>query len=122
MNTKTPELLEDPDYLINKIRAFMEDCRKLLEEGNEVSVVGLDDQVKELCDVLNAMPVREGDKFEPKLQTLIDELDALGNALMAQRDAIRAELAGLNQQQKAATAYQKAATHHPLKPEDGNGE
>ncbi len=112
------DIMEDPQMLLGQIRHFANQCCKLLEEGQEVDVTGLDAQVQKLCTRVNAMPVEEAMKLRPKMDSLIEELDALSEALENQKALIKAQLNDLVRQQKAHVAYQTADASAPRSEEN----
>jgi hypothetical protein len=116
------QVLEDPDYLIGRIRDYVVDCKEKFAQDEVVGLTPLQGKIVELCDVLNAMPVDQAEKMNPKLQSLMVELDALAREIEAQKQRVTEQLGGLNIQQKANTAYEKAKVHAQPQPKTGSQE
>lgn len=114
-----PSITGNPALLLGQIRHFVSECRKLLEEGGEPEITGMDEQVKFLCDQIKKMPAEESDQLRPKLDSLVVELDELSLALQKQRQIVLEQLEELNRQQKANAAYQKAGAGAPPKQPEG---
>lgn len=112
-----PSITENPSLLLGQIRHFVSECRKLLEEGGDPELTGMDDQVRFLCAQIKKMEPEESDQIRPKLDSLVEELDDLAQALQKQRQLVLEQLEELNRQQKASAAYQKASAGTPKKPE-----
>ncbi len=109
-------IIDDPAILLGQIRHFAHRCRAVLEEGGEVDLAGMDAQVQVLCKQVDNMPLAEGLKFRPKLDSLINELDDLAVELENQKIIIHAQLNDLVKQQKANQAYQKVESSVPIAP------
>jgi hypothetical protein len=117
MEEKPPKVLEDPDYLIRNLRDFITRCTNLLTNDQPADLSGMNNQVEELCGIIRVMPLKEAQRLNPKLETLIAELTALGHLVEEKKDSIGVELKGLNKQQQAVTAYQRAGGGQPPQPQ-----
>jgi hypothetical protein len=109
-------ILQDPPLLLSQLRRFVTQCCTLLEEGGQPELKGLDDHVRILCDHINAMPSNEADKFRPKLESLVAELNGLSQLLDAQKGDIVEQLANLSRQRQAHAAYERVNTSVPPLP------
>ncbi len=114
-----PTITSNPVLMLGQIRHFVTQCRKLLEEGGEPELAGMDDQVKELCKLIKTLDSKDAQQLRPRMESLVEELDELAYALTKQKDLVMAQLEELNKQQKANTAYQRVgATGVNLPPEE----
>lgn len=104
---------QDPHLLLGQIRHFANRCRSLLDDGIDVDLHGMDDQVQVLCAKVKDMPNEEALKMRPKMDSLIQELDDLAEALENQKARVKAQLNDLVRQQKAHIAYQKVESSAP---------
>ncbi len=95
----------NPDELFNGIAQFVSDSQALLLEGGMMEIAGLDDRVRELCEAVLELSQEERVRYADRLQQLLGDLNALGEALVVQRDAVSNELQGLSHHRKANTAY-----------------
>lgn len=116
------KVIEDPQFLIGKIRQFMRRCEEALDVNQQPDLTGLDEQVRELTESMNHLPVQELKTMKPKLDELMQELNVLGKKLSEQRDAIRNHMQGLNHQQHANSAYAKAQASAPTTASTEEGE
>jgi hypothetical protein len=108
-----PNILFDPELLLGQLRQFVGRCRSLLEDGTEVELTGLDDQVRLLCEHIRGMEHEDAQQLRPKMQSLVEELDLLSTALLKQKAAVSAELAELSRQRNANAAYQRVESSVP---------
>lgn len=99
--------------LIRQMQDFMAHCYALMQQGQEPDLTGLDDQVELLCHGIATMNEEESARLRPKLDTLVEELTALGNQLQAQKDDLSRQLGALNNQKQAHNAYQRATASVP---------
>ena len=113
----TFSITQDPHMLLGQIRHFATRCRTMLEDGIDVDLHGMDDQVQILCAKVKEMPSEEALKMRPKMDSLIQELDDLAEALETQKARIKAQLNDLVRQQKAHVAYQKVESSAPREEE-----
>lgn len=103
-----PAITGDPKLLLGQIRRFVIECRKLLSEGEEPDLTGMDDQVRMLCGHIKQMAPSDAEQLRPRLDSLVQELDELSVALTKQKELVLSQLQELNRQHQANTAYQKA--------------
>lgn len=96
--TKTEELFSG-------IEAFISESRRIMDEGNLVDTTGLDEQVKTLCEAVLQLSQAERVAHADRMQALLQQLNTLGQEMIAQRDELAAELRGLQSHKKANRAY-----------------
>jgi hypothetical protein len=109
-----PSILNDSHLLLVQVRRFVTQCIAVLDAGEQPDVMGLDDQVKILCGHIAQMSVEEAAKMRPKMDSLIDELDQLSQALSKERALVKEQLNDLTRQQQAMAAYQRVNGSVPL--------
>lgn len=113
-----PTLSDDPHKLLGQIRHFVMRCHSVLKEGKEPNLIGMESQVKILCDQIHALEVEEAQQLRPRLDSLVEELDELTLALKKQKELVQRQLEELTRQHRASNAYQKVGASVPLKTED----
>lgn len=97
-----------PEALFSTIESFVSESQRLLEEGTLVDATGLDDHVRSLCEAVMALSQEQRLIHAERMQELLLQLNQLGAAMVAQRDALAEELRGLQQKKKAHQAYKSA--------------
>ena len=117
-----PSILNDPSLLLSQIRRFVAQCMVLLEEGGQPELMGLDDQVKILCEHVAKMDLKEAEILSPKMGSLIAELDQLAKMISKERALVMEQLNELHQQQKAFSAYSRASITRPTESSESAGE
>lgn len=95
----------EPPKLFEQIERFIAESTQLLQEGAIIELSGLDDHVRALCEAVLQLSQQERVEYADKLQSLLGDLNALGETLVAQRDQIGREISGLARHKKANTAY-----------------
>ncbi len=83
-------------------------ARDLLAAGNLIDLAGLDEGVAKLCDDMAGLPAAQRQTYKFRLVALIDNLNALVDALSAQHSELRTTLKDLSSRQRAASAYGRA--------------
>ncbi|MDB5315530.1 MAG: hypothetical protein JWO26_3161 [Rhodospirillales bacterium] len=68
--------------MANGLRLILGVTAGLIESGRRVDLAGLGEEFCRLCVGILAMPLAEGQKLRPLLETLRDQLDQLHAALM----------------------------------------
>lgn len=99
---------EQPEKLFEDVEQFIAENRAILARGEFVELEGLDGEVKRLCESILQLSQDERVAHSEKLQSLLNELNALANELAAQRDKISGEIHALSQHRQAHVAYKKA--------------
>ena len=116
MTTQSTASAANANQIIIQLQTFMGRCEELLDEGKEVNLAGMDEQVATLCEAIAQMPFEQADRLRPKLDSLMQEFDTLSQKLQQQKDLLSGELSRLNQQKQAHSAYQRAgnpaSAHH----------
>lgn len=113
-----PGILNDPHLLLSQIRRFTAQCIKVLDAGEQPDLMGLDDQVKILCSHVSKMELKDAEAMQPKMDSLVAELDQLAKAIGRERALVAEQLNDLNRQRQALGAYKKVDASVPL-PADG---
>jgi len=109
-----------PEELFEDIRLFMAEKLALLDVTPLTSLEGMDGKVLEICKAIESMPMDDAKKYKEELEGLQKQLTVLGECLLAERDAIQAQLQGLGMQKKAHAAYKTTdVIGGPQRP-DGN--
>lgn len=106
------------ETLFDDIASFVKESQMLLEQGAFVELAGLDEQVKILCDAVLHLTQEDRIRHAGRLQELLGELKALGEALVTQRDRVGDEIQGLSQHKKASVAYRIADSRDGFGPKE----
>jgi len=101
MNAKSPAA----EKLFDDIAQFIAESRDILESGAIMELNGLDEQVRSLCDAVLQLSQNERITYADRLQQLLGDLKALGDAMVTQRDELAEEMRGVPQHKKAHKAY-----------------
>jgi hypothetical protein len=96
-----------PAELMDAIGTYIDTAEKLITEGNEPQLGGLDTLVDALCARVQSLSANEGKAFSDVLETLRSRLDSLQNDMVAARARAKEEIGALNQRAKAVRAYSK---------------
>ena len=94
-----------PEKLFTDISQFIAESRALLDKGAMVELAGLDGRIKTLCGNVMKLSQEERIEYGAKLQTLLTELTALGDEMLAQRETLAKAILHLADHRKASTAY-----------------
>jgi hypothetical protein len=79
-----------------------------MENGEDVALDALQQQVEQLCTVALALPVAERIEIRKQLEGILTQLDALALTLAARGEEIRKSLKQTTSNQQAAKAYLNA--------------
>ena len=109
--------MADSKNLLLDIQKFMDDSKSVLASGNNIDLAGLDNQIKNLCAMVDSLSSSEREKYEQPLNELLSQLTILGNDLTVQKEALEHEMRYLSSHKKANVAYKTADAKAPL-PED----
>lgn len=101
MTMKSPRA----EKLFDDIAQFIAESHALLDAGAMMELSGLDEQVRTLCDAVLTLSQDERVIYADRLQQLLGDLKALGDALVESRDKIAEELRGVADHKKANKAY-----------------
>lgn len=93
------------DSLFREIEHFISESRKLLQSGDYLEMSGLDDQVRSLCETVLLLSQEERIAYADRLQKLLADLKALGDAMVVQRDQLADEIRSVSHHKKASKAY-----------------
>jgi hypothetical protein len=96
------------EVLFADIAQFVSDSQSLLEQGAILELAGLDENVRMLCEQVLELSQDERIQYADHLQTLMADLQKLGEMLVAHRDSMGDDIRGLPQHRKASTAYRTA--------------
>lgn len=94
--------------LFARIEQFVSESRAMLAQGTLVDAQGLDEQVYSLCRAVLQLSQQERVAHAERMQELLHGLQALGEDMVAQRDALAGEISQLQAQKKAHKAYKVA--------------
>lgn len=94
--------------LFSEISQYIADSRLLIAEGKIVELSGLDNHIKNLCEMVTALSGQERGQYEQKLSQLAVELDALIKTLHEQKAYVSGEMAQASGVKKASIAYKTA--------------
>ena len=89
------------------IERFVSESVSHAREGVDVDLSGLDEQIEKVTQQLMRLPPEEALGARERLQTLLDQMQSLGQNLHTQQAALRKQINGLNLQKKAHLAYRK---------------
>lgn len=86
-----------------EMEKFIADGRATVAAGDELSLLGLDNRIEQLCTIIAALSPEEQMMYEARLQDLLAGLNALGLELKQQFEG-----GVIVQHKNAAIAYQTA--------------
>ena len=98
------------EALFDDIHGFVSQSAALLQKGEFVDLSGLDAQVAQLCEAVLQLTQEQRITHAARMQQVLGELQALGNAMTAIRDSMSEEIRGLSHHKKASVAYRSADT------------
>lgn len=84
-----------------EMQDFIQESRDKLAAGKDIDMLGLDIKVEALCNMVLDLPQPDRVRYEPKLQHLLEGLNALGNEL-------RDKMGGVSEHKRAHAAYKTA--------------
>lgn len=67
--------------MVESVRMMLGITAALIDSGRRVDLAGLDDECSRLCTGILALPLAEGGRLRPQLETLRDQLDHLHASL-----------------------------------------
>ena len=95
---------QDIEVLGDRVTALV----AAVENGEEVELDVLQQQVEQLCVYALALPVAERIEIRKQLEDVLTQLDALALTLVARGEEIRKSLSQTTSNQQAAKAYLNA--------------
>jgi archaellum component FlaC len=98
-----------------EMEQFIEQGRATIAAGQELSLVGLDENIDRLCTLMMELSQEERMMYENRLQDLLGGLNTLGNELREQVSAIQE----IPQHRNATIAYQRADSRDNFGIRDG---
>jgi hypothetical protein len=87
------------------VSAIIVAARGLVSDGKAVNLQPLEAEMKRLCDAIETVPRTDAHLLEPRLLSLIDELDKLFNAIAGKHGELKHELNDLALRDRATSAY-----------------
>lgn len=94
-----------PETLFDDVEDFIQEGRRMLQEGALMELGGLEERVRTLCESVMQMSQEQRAQYADRMSALLADLTTFGNQLVAQRDAISAEMRQVSQHKKAHVAY-----------------
>ncbi len=96
---------------------FLNQSRRELEAGKVVALEGFQNEVREICADIAALPNDIMLSYSPKIQQLSETLKILEQELREQQTSVQQQLFGLNRKQKALQSYE-TVSHSDKKQEE----
>ncbi|MGE0743978.1 MAG: hypothetical protein AB7K86_01975 [Rhodospirillales bacterium] len=90
---------------ILEVAAALDIAREAVGRGDVIDLTRIEGRVVELCATAQAGPAGSAPILRPGFVTLIAALEALRLEIVRQHTALRGELQGLSERQRASTAY-----------------
>jgi len=87
------------------ISAIISAARGMVNDGKAVNLQPLEAEMRRLCASIEVMPRPDAQVLEPKLLSLIDELDKLFTAIAGKRAALKEQIQDLSLRGRAVNAY-----------------
>lgn len=87
------------------ISAIISAARGMVNDGKSVNLQPLEAEMRRLCASIESMPRPDAQILEPKLLSLIDELDKLFTAIAGKRNALKEQINDLSLRDRAVSAY-----------------
>jgi len=91
---------------------FIARSRQALEGGSVVVLDGFQNEVKDICTIIAALPMEEMLQYSSKLEKLMDNLGVLEKELREQQSLVQQEIFKLNRKQNALKSYQTVSHSH----------
>lgn len=98
---------QDPKAMLQDIESRVEGYKKELDAGNAIDLSGFEDDVRAVCGAINDLPTDQAMTMQARLRDLNETLQSIAETLTNQRDALKAQLQGLDKQGEAHAAYRK---------------
>jgi len=108
-----------PEILKQAVFELVAECRQRLLAG-EVNVSEVERGVRAYCEAVAHLPAEEGRLHAKDLESLMREVTALGDSLVAAHDVVRKELEALARLKQANVAYQKSDAIEDEKPREAS--
>ena len=96
------DLADDLSRLVKAADAFLH----AVQAGEDISLEGLNDEVRRLCAVVEAYPERADEHVKEVFVLLRNKLDLLAYHLTQHREALKSEADKLAQRRQAISAYE----------------
>ncbi len=110
--------IQDPKAMLQDIETRVESYKKELDAGNAIDLSGFEDDVRTVCSAINDLPTDQAMTMQARLRDLNETLQSIAETLTNQRDALKAQLQGLDKQGEAHAAYRKVDNSvAPVQPE-----
>lgn len=87
------------------ISAIISAARGMVNDGRAVNLQPLEAEMRRLCSSIDSIPRTDAQILEPKLLSLIDELDKLFTAIAGKRDSLKEQITDLSLRDRAVSAY-----------------
>jgi hypothetical protein len=87
------------------VSAIITVARGMVNDGKSVNLQPLEAEMRRLCAAVETIPRVDAHLVEPRLLSLIDELDKLFNAIAGKHGELKHELSDLALRDRAASAY-----------------
>jgi hypothetical protein len=69
---------------LKSITDYVRDCERRVTQGEIMDLQGLDNNVAEVCDLIAALPGKDGQELESQMTVLIASLETLADAMRKQ--------------------------------------
>jgi hypothetical protein len=87
------------------ISSIISAARGMVNDGKAVNLQPLEAEMRRLCASIEGMPRPDAQILEPRLLSLIDELDKLFTAIAGKRAALKEQINDLSLRDRAVSAY-----------------
>jgi len=87
------------------ISAIIVAARGMVNDGKAVNLQPLEAEMRRLCASIECVPRDDARTLEPRLLSLIDELDKLFSAIASKRAVLKDQLSDLSLRDRAVSAY-----------------
>jgi|GEM_PF-2978979 len=94
--------------LYRDIMGYIHEATKLVKNGDYIELVGLEEQVTKMCQIVQNLSVEESMSMRDDLDRMMEELDALQALFMKTRDRVAKELGSVGKHRQAALAYKQS--------------
>lgn len=96
------------ESLYRDIMAYIKEATRLMKNGDYIELVGLEDQVTKMCQIVQGLSIEESMSMRDDLDRMMQDLDALQALFMESRDRIAKELGSVGKHRQAALAYKQS--------------
>jgi hypothetical protein len=93
------------------ISAIITAARGMVNDGKSVNLQPLEAEMRRLCASIDGIPRVEARTLEPRLLSLIDELDKLFTAIAGRRASLKEQINDLTLRDRAVNAYAAPLIH-----------